>query len=153
MENSEIVDVLNDLVQSCIDANQGLTEASHSVKNPALSQLLARAADNRKEFANALKREVLILEGDPETSGSTGAGVHRAWMALIGTFAGKDDERILAEAQRGEDSALKEYQKALKEPLPSSVRDLVDLQYRSIQDSHDRIKQMRDLKSASTGRG
>ena len=152
MDNSKVIDVLNDLIETCIDADQGFNEAARNVKSPELHSLFIGIADTRNGFANELKREVLVLGGDPETRGSGAGAMHRAWMSVKGTLTGKSDESILSEAERGEDSAVKAYTKALKEPTPSSVRELIDRQYRSVQDTHDRIKQMRDSKSAGMGR-
>jgi uncharacterized protein (TIGR02284 family) len=151
MDNDKVIDVLNDLIETCIDADR-FEEAASNVKNPELNRLFMEIANARKGFANELKREVLMFGGDPENAGSAGGAMHRAWMAVIGTLTGKSDHSILSEAERGEDSAVKAYEKALKEPMPSSVHDLVDRQYRSVKNTHDRIRQMRDAKAASTGR-
>ncbi|HEY6332613.1 MAG TPA: PA2169 family four-helix-bundle protein [Blastocatellia bacterium] len=152
MDNKEINDALNDLIQTCIDSAQGFTEAANNVKSPELHSLFTKIADDRSGFAGELKREVLAIGGDPETSGSAGAAVHRAWMGIVGTLTGKNDHSILAEAERGEDSAVSAYKKALAEPMPSSVRNLVDRQFRIVIETHDRIKQMRDAKTTATGR-
>jgi uncharacterized protein (TIGR02284 family) len=152
MDNSRINDTLNDLIEACIDSAEGFTEAAKNVKSPELHSFFTKIADDRSGFAGELKREVLTLSGDPETSGSAGAAMHRAWMGILGTLTGKNEHSILSEVERGEDSVVSAYKKALAESMPSSVRNLVDRQFRSVIEMHDRIKQMRDAKTTASGR-
>jgi uncharacterized protein (TIGR02284 family) len=53
---------------------------------------------------------------------------------------GKDDASIVAEAERGEDSAKRMYEEALKEPLPAQTIALVREQSMKIHDAHDRVR-------------
>jgi len=55
-----------------------------------------------------------------------------------------DDEAILAECERGEDSAKDAYEEALRRDLPADVRVMVAKQYREVRDNHDRVKDMRN---------
>jgi len=152
MEKDKIISTLNDLIETCIDSENGFREAANNVKSPQMNSMFLEIANERKGFASELKREVLAFGGDPETTGSTGAAVHRAWMSVVGSLTGKSEHNILVEAERGEDAAVGVYEKAMKEAMPSSVRDLIDRQFRSVKQSHDRIKQMRDAKSATMGK-
>lgn len=54
-----------------------------------------------------------------------------------------DDHAILAECERGEDSAVKEYEKALKEALTSSLQTGVSQQFSEVKAAHDEIKNLR----------
>jgi uncharacterized protein (TIGR02284 family) len=57
-----------------------------------------------------------------------------------------DDHAILAECERGEDSAVKEYEKAMKDDLSPSLRDIVSHQYSEVKNAHDRIRNLRDTR-------
>ena len=57
---------------------------------------------------------------------------------------GGGDHAILTAIETGEDHAVKEYQKALDETLPARVRDIVERQFQSIRQAHDKVKGMRD---------
>jgi len=71
--------------------------------------------------------------------------MHRAWINIKSAITSQDDHAILAECERGEDSAVKEYKQAMeKQDLSSPVRDLISRQYADIKSAHDRIKQLRD---------
>ena len=70
--------------------------------------------------------------------------MHRGWINLKSAITSKDQSAILAECERGEDSAVQEFEKAMRENLPSALRDIVSRQYSEIKSAHDRIKHLRD---------
>ena len=63
-------------------------------------------------------------------------------------LTGYSDQAMLDECERGEDTALARYRKALKQPLPSNVRQLVEYQCNGVQRNHDQIKALRDQEEA-----
>jgi uncharacterized protein (TIGR02284 family) len=151
VDNEKVVNTLNELIETCRDGQNGFKEAAENVKNPELKSFFNQIAAERAQFITELQLEVRRLGGDPEKSGSTAGTLHRVWMDIKGTLTGKDDHAILAECERGEDSAVNTYKNALKENvLPTNIRPLAERQFRSIQLTHDRIKQMRDSKAASS---
>jgi uncharacterized protein (TIGR02284 family) len=56
-----------------------------------------------------------------------------------------DDHAILDECERGEDSAKKAYEAALKDDLPGDVRRVIENQYREVMTNHDRVKELRNI--------
>jgi uncharacterized protein (TIGR02284 family) len=84
-------------------------------------------------------------ESKPEDSSSTAGAMHRAWINLKSAITTQDDHAILAECERGEDSAISEYKKAMENnELTSPIRDTVSRQYTDVKAAHDRIKALRD---------
>lgn len=152
MENDRAISTLNDLIETCRDGQNGFKEAADNAKSPELKEFFNRVSLERSQFVGDLQQQIHILGGDPEKAGSAAGALHRAWMNIKGTLTGKDDEAILNEVERGEDSAVKAYEDALKKGLPANLNAIVESQYRSIKQAHDRVKQMRDAKSARTGR-
>jgi uncharacterized protein (TIGR02284 family) len=69
--------------------------------------------------------------------------MHRGWINLRAALGG-GERAVLAEAERGEDAAVKEFKKAMNEPLPPGVADVVHRQYDQIQRDHNRIRELRD---------
>jgi len=62
----------------------------------------------------------------------------------IGLTSG-DDHAILAECERGEDSAVKQYKEAMEDDdLSQPVRQIVARQYLDVKRAHDRIRELRD---------
>lgn len=151
MDNKEVVSTLNELIETCRDGQNGFKEAAENVKNPELKSFFTQASAERAQFVRELEVEVRRFGGDPEKSGSASAAVHRVWMDLKGTFTGKDDHSILAECERGEDSAVETYQEAIKKGIsPPNILTLVEQQFQNIRQTHDRVKQMRDAKAATS---
>ena len=62
----------------------------------------------------------------------------------IKSSLGGGEKAILNEAERGEDVAVKAYQEAMKEDLPSDVAAIVQRQHSEVKQAHDRVKAMRD---------
>ncbi|MDQ6622274.1 MAG: PA2169 family four-helix-bundle protein, partial [Verrucomicrobiota bacterium] len=102
----------------------------------------------RSKFAGELQSEVVKMgEPDPEKTSSTAGALHRAWINLKGALTSQDDHAILAECERGEDSAVSEYKKAMEgNTLMSPARDTVSRQYTDVKAAHDRVKAMRDAR-------
>ena len=69
--------------------------------------------------------------------------MHRAWINLKAATSG-DDHAILAECERGEDSAVNEYKKAMTADLSSPLRETVSRQYDKVKLAHDRVRNLRD---------
>jgi len=153
MDNDKAISCLNNLIETCRDGQTGFKEAAENVKNTELKSFFNQISLDRARFVGELQQEVRRLGGDPENSGSTAAALHRAWIDIKGTLTGKNDESILNECERGEDSAVDAYRDALKDQnLPNDIRALVERQFRSVQEAHNSVKQWRDAKRATSGR-
>ena len=153
MDNKKVVSTLNELIEICRDGQNGFKEAAENVKSPDLKSFFNQTAAERAQFVKELQLEVSRLGGEPEKTGSTAGAIHRVWMDIKGTLTGKDDHAILTECERGEDAAVKAYKEAIKGGnLPTNILSLIEHQLQSIQLVHDRVKQLRDAKAATSGR-
>jgi uncharacterized protein (TIGR02284 family) len=152
MDNKKIVSTLNDLIETCRDGMNGFKEAAENVKSLDLKNLLTQISNERAKCVQELQLEVRSLGGEAEKTGTTAGALHRVWMDVKGTLTGKDDHTILVECERGEDSAVDAYKDAIKLGLPPNILTIVQQQYETIHRDHDRIKQMRDTKAATSGR-
>lgn len=152
MDNDKVISTLNGLIETCRDGQEGFKEASENATSPELKRFFLEASRERARCVGELQQEVRTLGGNPENTGSTAGALHRVWIDIKGTLTGKDDASILNEAERGEDSAVKAFEDALKEGLPANARSTVQKQFSEIKLTHDRVKQMRDAKSATVGR-
>ena len=151
MDNDKLISTLNDLIETCRDGQEGFKEAADNVKAPDLKNFFKQVAQERATCVTELQAEVRRLGGNPDKSGSTAGAMHRAWMNIKGTLTGKDDHAILSETERGEDSAVEAYRDAMKW-LPPNILPIVERQFQSVKQTHDRVKQMRDAKAATTKR-
>jgi uncharacterized protein (TIGR02284 family) len=137
-------EVINNLIETLKDGQEGFKQAAESVRNPALKTLFSDYSQQRSRFATALQSEARSHGAKPEISSSATGALHRGWMNLKSAITGGDEHAILAECERGEDSAVEEYKKALDDDLTQSAQELVSRQFADIKAAHDRIKSLRD---------
>ncbi|MGH9895549.1 MAG: PA2169 family four-helix-bundle protein, partial [bacterium] len=76
--------------------------------------------------------------------------LHRGWLNVKSAITGKDEAAVLAECERGEDVALQHYQDALREDLPSDVRNLIERQYQGVMANHELVRGLRDRARTQT---
>ena len=142
VNNHDTISVLNDLIESCFDSQRGFQEAADNATDTAIKKFFMETSRDRGRFMMSLMREVRTLGGGPEARGSAAASLHRLWIKIIGTLAGRDDRNLLAEADRGEASVIKSYEEALLKGLPGYIHSLVEAQYASIRRTQELIKNM-----------
>ena len=143
LKQDEMIDVLNDLIETCRDGQKGFEDAASHFENPAIRAFLEEQSRIRGRFAEQIQQEVRQLGGDPVSDGSATGAVRRAWMDLKSAVGG-GDKAILSSCEAGEDSAVTQYRSALQKMLPEPARSLVSQQYESIERTHERIRTLRD---------
>lgn len=146
--NDEVISTLNNLIETCKDGQEGFRTAADGVKNGDLKTLFNTYSQQRAQFAAELQNEVRRLGGDPEKSGSVAATLHRGWINIKSTVTGEDEGAVISECERGEDSAVRNYEDAIKAGLPGDVNAIVQRQYSEVQEAHDRIRALERASSA-----
>jgi uncharacterized protein (TIGR02284 family) len=144
MDNRDTLVALNTLIETCKDGEYGFRQCAEHVEAHELRQLLARRADDCQGAAATLQAEVQRLGGSPEAGGSASGALHRGWVAVRALLSTYDDVALLEECERGEDAALARYRAVLRQPLPESVRMLVEHQCDGVQRNHDQVRALRD---------
>lgn len=150
--DNDVISTLNELIETCKDGQEGFKQAAEGVERSDLKSLFFEFSQQRAHFAGELQGIVQKLGGDPETSGSTAGAMHRGWINLKSAITGKDEQAVLNECERGEDSARNTYKDALDDDLPTYIMDTVRNQYDSIVQAHDRVKALRDSYKAENDR-
>ena len=147
--NEEVISTLNGLIETCRDGQNGYQTAADGVRNSELKSLFYAYGQERAGFVGELQDEVRRLGGDPENTGSVAATLHRGWINIKSAVTGEDEAAVLAECERGEDSAVSNYKDALADAnLPTDVRAIIERQYAQVQEAHDRV---RNLERATGG--
>jgi uncharacterized protein (TIGR02284 family) len=149
-QKKEIISTINDLIETLKDGEEGFRQAAEAVKNQQLKAVFSDYSQQRSRFANELQSQAESLgETEPEESSSATGAMHRAWIGLKSALTRGDEHAILAECERGEDSAVDEYKKALESDLSPSLRDVLARQYGDVKAAHDQIKNLRDTTKRS----
>jgi len=144
------ISVLNDLIETSKDGDRGFTKSAADTANPELKSMFTEGAARCREAVRELQSLVRAQGGDPDKAGSVSGAIHRGWVSLREAVTSRDDEAILEEVERGEDYAKNQYRKALENELPSTVREVIDRQYRGVIANHDRVRALRDRYHASS---
>jgi uncharacterized protein (TIGR02284 family) len=84
------------------------------------------------------------LGGDPKESSETTSLPDNTVLFRISSTTSpnrmRDEASVIAECQREEETAVNDYQEALKADLPLDVQYVVKRQYMDIKDAYDRIR-------------
>jgi uncharacterized protein (TIGR02284 family) len=144
-EKREIISVLHALIETLKDGQLGFRRAAEGVGDAKLKSLFRDYSDQRSRFATALQTEARRFGDKQKDNGNSAVGaLHRGWMNLKSAVTGGDEHAILTECERGEDSAVEEFQKAAEDDLPPALQEIVLHQRSEIKATHDRIRDLRD---------
>jgi uncharacterized protein (TIGR02284 family) len=147
-DNDNVISTLNNLIETCKDGENGFRTAADGVKNSELKTLFNTYSQQRAQFAAELQSEVRNLGGDPEDTGSVAATLHRGWINIKSTVTGEDEAAVIAECERGEDSAVKNYKEAMNAILPANLQSVIQRQFTQVKEAHDRIRALEKAGSA-----
>ena len=137
--------IIDDLIETLKDGQEGFKQAAEGVKDPQLKAVFDEYSQQRARFAVELRSKAQSAdERESEISGSAAGALHRGWINLKSALTRGDDHAILAECERGEDSAVEEFSKALNNGLSAPVQEMVSRQFVQIKEAHDRVKSLRD---------
>jgi uncharacterized protein (TIGR02284 family) len=149
MDNARTIRLLQELVDTCRDGQNGYRDAADHVTDSHLREFFNEQSLARAGFAGELEQEIIRLgKADPDTSGSAAAAIRRAWIDFRSELGG-GDTTILASVESGEDSAKAAFEKVLREPnLREDLTMLIRRQVTSIMAAHDHVRSLRDAKAA-----
>ena len=143
--SASIASVLNHLIETCKDGQEGFRSAAEDVKSADLKSLFQELSAQRTQFSSELQRLVGDIGEIPEEGGSVSAAVHRGWIDLKSALTSGDEHAVLAECERGEDFAVAAYRDALEDDdMPDNIRNVIREQSVAVQAAHDRVRDLRD---------
>jgi uncharacterized protein (TIGR02284 family) len=143
MKPDQVISTLNSLIEINRDGQKGFQEAAEKIETPEIKAFCFEQSRSRAQFVGELQPLVQSLGSEPDNTGSIAGALHRGWIDLKSALGG-GDHAILAATETGEDSAVKEYKKALDETLPAFMHEIVERQFQSVKQAHDKVKAMRD---------
>jgi uncharacterized protein (TIGR02284 family) len=138
--NEEVITVLNSLIETCKDGEEGYRAAGDAMENADMKTLFHMYAQQRAHFRGELFNEVLRHGGAPAETGHAAAALHRSWMNLKAAISGKSEAAIIDECERGEEVAITAYQEALKDRLPADLMTTIEEQFSEIRHSFETVR-------------
>ena len=107
-------------------------------------------ASESRRYVNELTSLVSQIGEEPAKGTTVRGKIYRAWMDVKATFSGHDRKAILASCEFGEDAAQRAYDAALSSDaeIPANIRQVIMDQKTNLDNSHDKIRAMRDAQHA-----
>ncbi len=150
MKKLNLIDTVNDLVETCKDGEYGFLSCAEHAGSVDLKQLFTRRAEECQRGAAELQAIVMQHGGIAEDGGTARGAMHRGWVAVRGTLAGYSDAAMLEECERGEDTALARYRWVLESgELPLAVRSTIERQLDGVKRNHAEIRTLRERARAA----
>ena len=143
---SDTISTLNKLIETCKDGQEGFRLAAEAITDDEdLKGFLFSCSLQRSKFAGELQNEIIGLgEPDPSETSTIKSALHRGWINLRTTLTGHDNHAILAECERGEDTAVSDYKKAIATNLSSPLSEIVNRQFQEVLATHNSVRGLRD---------
>ncbi len=126
------------------DAEQGFRAAADSVGDPELKRMFVELSGQRAGFASEIQEGVRKIGFEPPNPLGSSGTLHGAWISLKGKLLANKEHAVLEETERGEDQSIRAYRDAMAMILDSELRTIVERQFAAIQESHVRIRSLRD---------
>jgi uncharacterized protein (TIGR02284 family) len=139
----ETTKLVQDLISTNIDSQRGLQEAAEHCDELSVRSMFQDLSTQRYQNAMELEDVVATTGEKPVESGTITGAAHRTWMNLRSAFGGGTGA-MLDEAEKGEDHIRDQYRTAATKCPNGPLRDLINRQLTSIEQSHDRVRQLRD---------
>jgi len=143
MNNHEVISVLNNLIETCTRGQNGFRNAAESIQNSEFRRLFNIFSQQRAQFITELQSEVHRVGGEASKSDEARTVPDKTipFRPAATKVAGiRDEATVIAECQHEEETAVNDYQEALKADLPLDVQYVVKRQYMDIKDAFDRIR-------------
>ena len=113
--NEKVISTLNNLIRICREGEIGFRTAAENEEG-ALTPFFLEYSRQRRQFFSELRDEVKRLGGRPADLGISISLVPDGWTRR---------ETVIAECEKGEGAALRTYEEALSQELPSDLRQLI----------------------------
>jgi uncharacterized protein (TIGR02284 family) len=143
MNSIEVIAILDGLVVTCEKGRDRFRDAAESIQNREFRRLFNIFSQQRAQFISELKSEIHRLGGDGRFEEGTTELPQNTLpfrTAAAKAAAIRDEVNIIAECRREEETAVNDYQEALKADLSLDVQYVVKRQYMDIKDAYDRIR-------------
>jgi len=144
MHNTEVVAVLNGLIETSKNGEAGFRTCANDIDSPQLKLFFQNRAQSCASAAEDLQQLVRAFGGAPDTHGDLTGLLHRRWVDIKSLLTNHDEIAVLEECERGEESAVANYSRALEKDLPPDVRVMVERQYHGALHNYEQVKRFRE---------
>ena len=101
MDKDDVVDVLNDLLETSHDGEYGFATCADKAESPTLKQVLRHRAEQCRMAAEEMAQLIQRLGGEPAEGGTSSGAMHRSWVQLKGAVGPRATNRCSRNASAG----------------------------------------------------
>jgi uncharacterized protein (TIGR02284 family) len=152
MRTQDTVRILNRLTRVCRDGERFCRACAKRRVSADLRRMLRDRSEEWARLGDELQALVLLLNGEPATSGTLAAGALRAWLGLRTMLPGSSDATIVEAWVKMQREAWERYAEAVSGYLPERIRRTVGLQSDRISDRSDQIAALQSRVDVLAGR-
>jgi uncharacterized protein (TIGR02284 family) len=133
--------ILENLLAICRDGVDGFELASHEIRSSELQSLFLGYSLQRSRLGRELEAAISAVgDGISEAGGKSS----RTWMIPVEAGYSRDEQAVLTDCERGEDTALAAYAAALQEPeLTPAIRGMLTAQAAEVKAAHGEVNSLR----------
>jgi uncharacterized protein (TIGR02284 family) len=124
---------LNDLLNYLHDSHEGYKECASKIHNQKLQGILLKASNNRLEMIHDIENQLNLMNAEASKRGSVAGPAHRLFIDLKALVTGGDEDSIINEIKRGENTLINTYKETLRNPLPADLNQLLKSELMQIQ--------------------
>ncbi len=139
--------VTKSIMKTLEDGREGFEKAAErlaSSDDAALAEQFRTFSQQRAKFSAELETMAKEYGDDIDEDGSVAGAIHRGWLAVKDALSGSDASGILDAAEQGEDHAVEQYEKALKEDISPGLRTVLERQFTDVKAAHDTVRDLRN---------
>ncbi|MEM8756669.1 MAG: PA2169 family four-helix-bundle protein [Planctomycetota bacterium] len=123
--NDSTVNGLQKLCKFCHDSAEGYRTAAGELASSTLVEAFGNIADSRAAMRDELVGMLGMSHEDIPDSGTMLGNVHRWWTEARSAISSTDDQAVVAEAIRGENTIEDEYKDVLKDTAGSPATNVL----------------------------
>jgi len=138
--NSEVIDVLNNLLKINKARVDTYKNASYGTSDPGLKGLFRNMADQSRKNVTDITKEIINHNGSTDSNESTNADkIYDAWENFKAKLSGESIKSVLSLCEVREAAVLHEYKKAKLKRFSVQLTDLIERHEQSLKSSHEVI--------------
>ncbi len=139
-----VVEALNRLIDMCQDSAHILRVTAEGMSSDLLSHLFASYAEQRTQFAIALKAEVRRQGSTSPPTGGLSETLQWGWNTMKAALSNGDEKPLIHACINSEHATLDAYQQARQSNLPADVLHLINRQYQELVLVHQNIRRIEE---------
>jgi len=145
MENTKVVEGLNDLLAKNYDSERGYKNAASETENATLSAFFKQKASQRYSFGHQIKKHIKELGGTPDKGTSVLGDMHNTWMNFKTALSFDKEDTLLDAIENGEEACVEDYNEFLRMTnVPTNVKSTIQQQAMQIRNALRKVEEFED---------